>query len=233
MDPSKASLVNNMTGYPPGIYTLAEPERLAIRRWNLSNDWYNSYMTNDTLYCIPERKTNGWQCVNPRRDYQNDVRLPMTPTNVVEIRVAYTNFTQGIAKICALPEYFPGDVRNEFKGDVLYVKMIPAGTNLQFVAYRQWDVGFGDYGRTNIAPPVLSAYVGGQSVSLQIGATNLSIYYGSSVVTNVAHGLTNALEVYANGVYPHYEFLNSSNTTTATVQMKMLRCGSLGAFTPP
>ena len=96
MDPSKASLVNNMTGYPPGIYVLAEPERLAIRRWNLSDDWINSYMTNGTLYCIPERVTNGWQCVNPRRDYQNDVRLPMTPTNVVEIRVAYTNFTQGV-----------------------------------------------------------------------------------------------------------------------------------------
>ena len=46
MDPSKASLVNNMTDYPSGIYTLAEPERLAIRRWNLSDDWVNSYMTN-------------------------------------------------------------------------------------------------------------------------------------------------------------------------------------------
>ena len=88
-------------------------------------------------------------------------------------------------------------------------------------------------GRTNITPTNACAYVNGQSLSLQIGATNLAIYYGSAVITNVAHGLTNALEVYANGVYPHYEFLNASNTTTATVQMKMLRCGSLPAFTPP
>ena len=125
-----------MTDYPPGIYTLAEPERLAIRRWNLSDDWVNSYMTNDTLYCIPEHVTNGWQCVNPRRDYQNDVRLNLTATNVVEIRAAYTNFMQGIAKICALPEYFPGETFSEYQGSALYVEMSRNGTNLQIAALR-------------------------------------------------------------------------------------------------
>ena len=99
---------------------LAEPERLAIRRWNPSDDWVNSYMTNGTLRCIPERMNNGWQCVNPRRDYQNDVRLNLTASNVVEIRAAYTNFTQGIAKICALPEYFPGEIKGEYTEQALY-----------------------------------------------------------------------------------------------------------------
>ena len=86
------------------LYALAEPERLAIRTWNPGNDWENSYMTNGTLYCIPERKANGWQCVNPRRDYQNDVRMNLAATNVMEVRAAYANFSQGIARLCALPE---------------------------------------------------------------------------------------------------------------------------------
>ena len=109
-----------MTDYPSGIYALAEPERLAIRTWDPANDWENSYMTNGTLHCIPEKKANGWQCVNPRRDYQNDVRLNLTASNVVEIRAAYTNFTQGIAKICALPEYFPGEIKGEYTEQALY-----------------------------------------------------------------------------------------------------------------
>ena len=222
---------NSMTDYPSGIYALAEPERLAIRTWDPTNDWFNSYMTNGTLYCIPERKANGWQCVNPRRDYQNDVRLNLTTSNVVEIRAAYTNFSQGIARICALPEYFPGEIKGEFAGAALYVEMSRNAGNVEITAFRQFNLW--SLGRTNITPTNACAYVNGQSLSLQIGATNLAIYYGSAVITNVAHGLTNALEVYANGVYPHYEFLNASNTTTATVQMKMLRCGSLPAFTPP
>ena len=92
-----AGYTNDLSSYPSGIYTLAMPEKLSIRTWDAENDLNNSYMTNDTLFCIPKREANGWQCVNPRRDYHNDVRLPLTPANVVEIRVAYSNFTQGIA----------------------------------------------------------------------------------------------------------------------------------------
>ncbi len=222
---------NSMTDYPSGIYALAEPERLAIRTWAPTNDWANSYMTNGTLYCIPEQTNNGWQCVNPRRDYQNDVRLNLTSTNVVEIRAAYTNFTQGIAKICALPEYFPGEIKSEYSGNALYVEMARNAGNVEIAAFRHYAAGA--LGRANVGATNVCGYMNGQSVSLQIGATNLAIYYGSSLVTNVAHGLANAVDVYANGVYPHYEFLNSDSTTNAVVQMKMLRCGGLAAFTAP
>ena len=212
---------NGMTEYPSGIYALAEPERLAIRRWNPSDDWVNSYMTNGTLRCIPERMNNGWQCVNPRRDYQNDVRLNLTASNVVEIRAAYTNFTQGIAKICALPEYFPGETFNEYQGSAVYVEMSRNGTNLQMAALRQFSAGLG--GRVTIGSNSL-AYVEGQAVSLQVSAETLKVYYGTDCPINVSHGLTNAVDAYSYGVHPHYEFLNSSNTTTATVQMKALKC---------
>ena len=217
-----------MTEYPSGIYALAEPERLSIRTWDPTNDWYNSYMTNGTLYCIPERITNGWQCVNPRRDYQNDVRLNLTSTNVVEIRAAYTNFSQGIAKICALPEYFPGDVRNEYNGPAFFVEMRRNGTNVELTAYRQYSTA--EDGRTNLTPTVSYGYADGRNVSLQVGATNLEVYYGPDCAIQAPHGLANATEVFSHGVYPHYEFLNTSNTTTAIIQMKALTCGNLPGF---
>ena len=222
---------NTMADYPSGIYALAEPERLAIRTWDSENDRENSYMTNGTLLCIPEKKANGWQCVNPRRDYHNDVRLDFTTTNVVEVRTAYANFTQGIAKICAMPEYFPGDVKEEYKGKALYVEMTRNGGNIEIAAFRHYDAGA--FGRTNIAPTNVSTYVEGQGVSLQVGVTNLQVYYGASLVIDAAHGLTNAAEVYADGAYPHYEFQNSQYTTTATVQMETLHCRGLSDFAAP
>ncbi len=218
---------NSMADYPSGIYALAEPERLAIRTWDPVNDWNNSSMTNGTLYCIPERKANGWQYVNPRRDYHNDVRLNLTATNVVEVRAAYTNFSQGIAKICALPEYFPGETFNEYQGSALYVEMSRNGTNLQMAALRQFSAGLG--GRVTIGSNSVT-YVEGQAVSLQVSAETLKVYYGTDCPINVSHGLTNAVEVYANGVHPHYEFLNASNTTTATVQMNALKCRARAGF---
>ena len=220
--------VAGMTDYLSGIYALAEPEKLAIRRWSQSDDWVNSYMTNGTLYCIPEKKANGWQCVNPRRDYQNDVRLNLTSTNVVEIRAAYTNFSQGIAKICALPEYFPGDVRNEYNGQAFFAEMKRNGANVEISAYRQYSTA--EDGRTNLAATVTNAYVEGESVSLQVGSTNVQVYYGTGCVIDAPHGLTNAVEVFSHGVYPHYEFLNASNTTTAVVQMKALKCRTQSGF---
>lgn len=166
--------------------------------------------------------------MNPRRDYQNDVRLSLTATNVVEIRAAYTNFIQGVAKICALPEYFPGEIKGEFSGNALYVELMRNAGNVEIAAFRHFAAG--SLGRTNIGPTNVCAYVNGQGVSLQIGVTNLAIYYGSSVVTNVPHGLTNVVDVFSHGFYPHYEFLNASNTTTATVQMKALKCRTRSGF---
>jgi len=166
-----------VTQAPSGIYALAEPERLVILTWDPTNDWYNSYMTNGTLYCIPESKANGWQCVNPSRDYHNDVRMGLTASNVVEIRAAYTNFTQGIAKICVLPEYLPGEVRNEYQGLSLFVELVRSGGDVQFTAYRHESVSAD--GTTNLSSTVSSAYVAGQGVSMEIGTTNMQVYYGN------------------------------------------------------
>jgi len=220
-----------MADYPSGIYTLAEPERVAIRTWDPTNDWNNSYMTNGTLFCIPEGKANGWQCVNPRRDYQNDVRLNLTTADVVEVRAAYTNFTQGVAKICLLPEYFPGEVRSEYNGIALFVELARSGGDLQVTAYRH--VSTAADGTTNISSTVTCAYVPGQGVSMQVGATNAQVYYGTTLVTDVAHGLTNIAAVFTNGVFPHYEFQNVTNTSSAVVQMNGLRSQSLTTFTVP
>ncbi len=222
---------NSMTDYPSGIYALAEPERLAIRTWAPTNDWANSYMTNGTLYCIPEQTNNGWQCVNPRRDYQNDVRLNLTSTNVVEIRAAYTNFTQGIARICVLPEYFPGEIKSEYEGLALYVEASRQGTNIVLEAYRHMASGEG--GLYRVGSPASVGYEPGQTITMEIGATNLQVYYGTACPIDAPHALTNITAVFANGAYPHYEFNNTSNTTTAVVQMNKLRVRASPHFTVP
>ena len=67
-----------LTNYPAGIHVLAETENLSIRTWDYTNDWNNSFVTNSTIYTIPEQKTNGWTCMNLRRDYQNDVQVNLT-----------------------------------------------------------------------------------------------------------------------------------------------------------
>ncbi len=105
--------------------------------------------------------------------------------------------------------------------------MIRNGTNLQMAALRQFSAGLG--GRVTIGSNSL-AYVEGRDVSLQISADALSVYYGTDCPINVSHGLTNAVDAYSHGVYPHYEFLNSSNTTTAVVQMKALKCRTQAGF---
>ena len=188
-------------------------------------------MTNNSLFCIPERKANGWQCVNPRRDYQNDVRLPMTATNVVEIRVAYSNFTQGIAKMCALPEYFPGEVKGEYNGDAFFVDIRRNGANIELTAYRHYSTD--EDGRTNLAATVTNTYVSGQAMALQIGITNLQVYYGTTQLIDAPHGMPNAASVFSNGIHPHYEFQNTPSTTTATVQMNSMKCRRLLNFGTP
>ncbi len=222
---------DSLAQYPSGIYALAVPEKLSIRTWDIENDLNNSYMTNGSLFCIPQQVVNGWQCVNPRRDYHNDVRLPMTETNVVEIRVAYSNFTQGIAKICAMPEYFPGEVKNEYNGNAFFVDIRRSGASVELAAFRHYSTA--EDGRTNIATTVLSTYENGKDVVLQIGVTNLQVYYGTTKLIDAPHGLPNALNVYSNGVFPHYEFQNTPSTTTATVQMNGMKCRRLLGFEVP
>lgn len=159
-----------MTDYPSGIYALAEPERLAIRTWDPTNDWYNSYMTNGTLHCIPESKANGWQCVNPRRDYHNDVK---------------------------------------------------------FLA-RRHD---GTLSRQDLQTNYI-AYADGQTISLQANTNALQVFYGTNLVIDVAHGLTAFTNLYANGLYPHYEFQNNWTTNTY-VLIGSVACRQAAAFGPP
>ena len=222
--------INSLTNYPAGIHTLAESENLSIRTWDYTNDWNNSYMTNNMLFCIPEKKANGWQCVNPRKDYHNDVRLSFTPTNVVEVRTAYSTFSQGIAKICAMPEYFPGAIFDEYQGSTLYVETSRSGGNLVMTAYRHTGAGLG--GRTTLAT-CTNSYVDSRGVSMQFSTNTVHVYYGTNLVINALHGLTNVPAMFTEGVYPHYEFQNTEFTTTATVRMGALRCRRMNNFTVP
>ena len=149
----------------------------------------------------------------------------------MEIRAAYSNFTQGVGKICVVPEYFLGDIRNEYNGQALYVQMIRSGGNLQFTAYRQFSTAAD--GATNIFPTVTNVYIEGQGISLQVTSDVARVYYGTDLVIAAPHGFTDITNTFPNGGFAHFEFLNATNTTTAAVQMGGIRCRALSAFTVP
>ena len=81
-----------------------------------------------------------------------------------------------------------------------------------------------------LAKPVVRSFQQEQGVTLQLGEDTLVVYYGTESIISNAHGVTGLTNVYAHGVYPHYEFLNANNTTTATVQMKALKCRAQSGF---
>ena len=220
-----------LTEYPAGIHVLAEPENLSVRTWDFTNDWNNSFITNSTIYTIPEQRTNGWTFINLKRDYQNDARVSFTATNVVEVRASYDGFTNGFARICLMPEYFPGQVLDEYKGTVLYLELLRSGSSLQAICYKQTDTGT----RTDLngGSPCYFTYVPGMIVSVQVNTNTFRVYYGSAVKTSPSHGISGITNVYANGVYPHYEFHNSGTVTASRVNIGGLRCRSLSGFTAP
>lgn len=78
-----------------------------------------------------------------------------------------------------------------------------------------------------------AAYVSGQTISLQASTNTLRVYYGTNLVINASHGMTNMPGVYANGAFPHLELQNHWNTTNAAVSLDNVSCHRLSDFTAP
>ena len=166
--------------------------------------------------------------MSPRRDYQNDVRIPLTATNIVEVRTAWRGFTSGYGKVCLLPELLTGKVYDDCTTNALYVQLERTSTNVTFTAYRHFRPG--QYGRTNVAPTATRAYSDGRTVTLQISTNWLQVYYGTSSVISVAHGLTNAASLFSAGAFPHLEIQNSSSPTINSIIVDNIGCRSLPTF---
>jgi len=223
------SFQDSFTGYVSGNTLLAEPEHLTTQEYWAPSRKTESYATNGAAFWIAREWAYGGTWMSPRRDYQDDVRLPASPTNVVEARAAYSNFTQGIAKICLMPELFTGEIYGDFAGDALYAEFERQGANVKFTAYRHYAVGGGRaLLQTNGA-----AYVEGRAVSLQASTNTVRLYYGTNLLIDASHGMTNYLAVYTNAAFPHYEFQNWGSTTNAAVVLDDVICRQLGGFTAP
>lgn len=215
------------TAYPDGIEVRAETEYLNAEDYSAASRKTASFATNAHTFWIPKEWAKGgtWMC--PRRNYHNGVRIAASPDHVAEARAAYSDFTDGIAKICLLPEYFPTEIYNEYEGQALYVNVERRTNDVEFIARRHDGTGARQDLQTNDV-----AYVDGQTISLQADTNTLQVFYGTNLVIDVAHGLTAFTNVYANGVCPHYEFQNNWTTNTY-VLIGGASCRQSATFGPP
>jgi len=218
--------------YPDGVEIRAETEYVSVEDYYASGRKTASFATNAHTFwipkeCAPGAKWGTW--MNVRRDYHNDIRLPASSTNVIEVRAAFTNFTQGIGKIAMIPEYFPTEIYNDYAGQALYVEFERDGANIEFIAYRHDGAG----GNRDDRAGSTNTYVGGYAISLQADTNTLRVYYGPDLVINTTHALTNMTAVFENGVYPHYEIQNDATSTNAYVLVDNVVCRALSNFTAP
>ena len=58
----------------------------------------------------------------------------------------------------------------------------------------------------------------------------LQVYYGTNQVLSASHGLTNAVQVFANGAFPHMEIQNYGSPTINSVLIDSVGCRSLSEF---
>ena len=228
-------VTNTFTAYPDGITLLSEPEQLTVREC-YANSWKSeSFVTNGEALWIPEESVNGGSWFNPRLDYQNDVRLRTPVTNVVELKVKYDLFrsTNFYAKICFMPEFFPGELYSVSSATLPYlqVQYRDAGAhagNLAFDIYRHTAPGTDVWVTVNES----FAFVPGQVISYQLSTNMCRVYYGTNVLINYAHGV-NITNTYRVGAFPHLEFQNEDTTTNAVLNIDSVKARSLSGFTTP
>jgi hypothetical protein len=194
-----ATFANDFGSYVSGITLLSEPEYLTTQEYWAPSRKTESYATNAAAFWIAKEWAYGGTWMSPRRDYQDDVRLLASATNVVEARSAYSNLTQGVAKIVLLPESLTGEVYNDYAGPSLYVEFERQGGNVSFAAYR----GYGWREERQKLQTNNPVYVEGELVSVQASTNSLRVYYGTDLVIDTPHSMTNFLAVYSNGAFPH------------------------------
>ncbi len=223
--------------YPDGMAIRAEPEYGNIRRW--TSNYAESYATNGSLYWIPQKVSEGGSWYSPRRDYQKELRLALNATNVVEFQVAYSAFSNGIARVSMLPESFPGQIYDQYAGTALYLQM--TNNSVGGIVFEMYKHSGPSGNRTLQGRNEQLAYLNGQMITFQVSTNACRIWYGTNVVvnqndantTNWLHGITNALDLYTEGAYPHFEFLNQANQNNAAVQMDELLIRLRNGFSAP
>jgi hypothetical protein len=189
-----------------------------------------SYVTNHMVRLIP--KDGGGESVwlNPRKDFQNDLRLDASGGDVAEVRISLHDFTQGTVKIGLMPEYFYGRIFDDWGSVALYLEAERDGSNIKFRAYRAFGI---EFSRTPLGSEIVQVYDSNKDITVQASSTTLRVYYGTGApaIINESHGITDYTEVYPRGLHPHIEF--QTVPSQGYVDLEYLRCQMLGSFTIP
>jgi len=228
-------VTNTFTAYPDGITLLTEPEQLTIRECYAKSWKSESFVTNGEALWIPEETTYGGSWFNPRLDYQNDVRLNVPVTNILELRVTYEQFrsTNFLAKICFMPEFFPGEYYwlSSATFPCLQVKYRETGAhagNLAFDIWRHTAPGTDEWVYVNDS----YAFTPGQVISYQLSTNTCRVYYGTNLLISYPHGV-NITNTYRVGSFPHLEFQNKAESTNVAAWVGSVSCRQLPTWTVP
>ncbi len=187
-----------------------------------------SYVTNGRVMFLPGDNPGDKTWLNARKDFQNDLRLDVSTGGVAEVRVALREFVNGYTKIGLMPEYYPGFLYDDWNSVALYLEMSRSGGNITFTAYRTHGV---EEARTALAGPASCMYDDVSDVTVQVSSNWFVAYYGTNVVVDAAHGVTNYLAVYPNGLHPHVEY--QSGGSQSFIVLDALKCRLRDGFGPP
>jgi hypothetical protein len=217
---------NSFDAIPDEMYLRAVPDKMSVyRSWSSSHS-DTTYVTNNRVVVMPSDGTWVGTWLNPTRDYQNASRMEFQAGSTVNVSVDYSEFNQGVAKICLLPELFPDEIWGYYENQALYVEMWRDSTNIAFTAY--WHIESGDSGRECIGPVTnYTAYGDGCTVSVSVDSNSLLVIYDGETMLELDHGIGNITNLYRNGIYPHFEFQNDGSSTNAVIGMDEIAASSV------
>ena len=120
--------------------------------------------------------------------------------------------------------------RASYNGPLLYTEVkYENSSQLVFDLVRQWGSGTN---RKWVAASHFNTYDPTKTITFQVGPSTAKVYYGSTCIINTTHG-TNALYVYPQGAYPHYEYQNEDDTDNAVSALDNVRVRRLSGFEAP
>lgn len=228
---SDSIFTEDFSTYPDGIELGGVPDAASYPpdKWS-TNLNAHSYVEGSGLVWVPDSYPGGWTWYNPRRTYQQDPRFVLTGTNVLEMQMSCSAFSNGIMKMALMPEYVPTELYGGYNGPVIYTEIkFENSSQLVFDLVRQWGV------RTNrqwVAASHNNNYDPDKKITFQVGQYSARVYYGTNCIINSTHH-TNALAVYSNGAYPHFEYQNEDDTRNAVSVVDDVRVQHLSGFTNP
>jgi len=217
---------NNFDSIPDEMRLRAVPDNMSVYRSWSSSRHETTYITNNRVIVMPSDGTWQGTWLNPMRNYQNASRMNFQAGSEVNIAVNYSDFNQGVAKICFLPEDFPAEVWGHYDNQALYVEMWRASTNIVFTAYHH--LASGDFGRECIGQVTnYTAYADGCMVNVSITTNSLQVVYDGETMLNLNHGISSMTNLYCNGMCPHFEFQNNGSSTNAVIGMDEVTVSSV------